>query len=192
MTTTTLSTQQLEHGVGRCLATREKNGYDDSDFYGLFAVELPGGWKFQWVETGSTRFAGGFIPRVDCTDEAILSAYREQRKQVMRELAAERTARQAAQVLPGKPVTVITAVTRGKNKVEAGAFGTVLKRTENPFESAWAARYGTQTYRLLIDLGDRKVWIDEEKVRVTGHEEQPLPDLDQTVDYFIAGNWPSL
>lgn len=52
--------------TGKVIATREDNGAYDSDF--LAFVETDEG-EFTWVTTGSTRFGGGFVAKVDATPD---------------------------------------------------------------------------------------------------------------------------
>lgn len=73
-----------------CVAAWENNFYDDSDFCGMFRME-DGSWRI--AETGSTRHAGGFIPRVNASDE-IKEEYKKyydaERKKFLEEDAARR------------------------------------------------------------------------------------------------------
>lgn len=211
MSVTTAPRAQVEkYGEGKCVAVIEKNGYHDSYFTGVFAVPavctcspaesltdhdpgcpVPGGWMFTREETGATAYAGGYVPVEDATED-VLAAYRAQRDAAMDRLTAEREAREARMVEAGKPVTVVDPVTRGKNKTAAGDTGVVKRRVVNDFDSSWAKQYGHRTYRVQVEMADdgRVLWMDEDRVRVTGFEDERLPVRDSQVDYVIAAQWP--
>lgn len=63
-----------EAARGNTLFMVERNGYDDSDFSGMFYDPKSG--KFGWATTGSTSYGGGFIPQPDASDD-IVARYRE-------------------------------------------------------------------------------------------------------------------
>lgn len=190
-----MSTQVEQYGPGMCVAMIERNGYDDSDFTGVFAVPAEGGYRFERKETGSTRYGGGYVPVEDATPE-VLAAYRARREEVMAGLAAERAEREAKVPSEGKAVTIVNPPTRGKNKVPAGTTGVVARRVLNDYDSRWAIENGHRTYRVRVDLdlprddSLRSVWLDEDRVRVTGFEDQDLPVNMDMVDAVIAGGWP--
>lgn len=194
MSTKTIPAEQAErHGHGMCVAVIERNGYHDSDFTAIFAKpDGFGGYDFVNETTGSTAYAGGYIAHEDATDE-VLVAYRDKRASVMANLSAARAEREAKMVDKGKAVTVVKAVTRGKNKVDAGATGTVLAREVNAFDSRWAIATDNRSYRVRVALDheDRVVWMDEDRVRVTGFEAEDAPVRDLQVDYIVAGAWPN-
>jgi hypothetical protein len=89
--------------AGTVIAVREKNGYDDSDFLAL--VPGPSG-GFVWVETGTTRFAGGFIATVDATDE-VIDAYEAWYTKHKDEANKAQAAHDARKVGVGSKVQVI-------------------------------------------------------------------------------------
>lgn len=70
--------------VGAVIATRERNFYDDSDFYAIIWNEEK--QRLEHCEYDTTRFAGGGTATVDCTPanlaKAYAWAYRETRKRV--------------------------------------------------------------------------------------------------------------
>jgi hypothetical protein len=183
--------------AGRVLATREKNGYDDSDFLAVVAFDAPdGGYVFGQVETGSTRYAGGFIARPNVTDPDLIAAYEAKRDEVYARLAADRAEAEARNPEVGKTVTIVRPVTRGKNKTEAGVTGTVARKVENTYGKRYGG-YAGKRYRLAVLLdepGDaRTVWLDDDRVRVQGYEsDRDLPDLSRVVDYVIAEAWPAV
>lgn len=188
-----ISEQDREFGPGMCVAVGEHNGYDDSDFYGIFAKPAEGGgFTFSKVTVGSTRHAGGFIPHVDATEE-VFAAYEPAREAVFAKMRAERAAEEAKIPTEGKPVTVVKPPTRGKNKMPAGVTGVVKRRVKNQFDSAWAIRHDQgRTYRLLVDIEERgEVWLDEERVRVQGHEDEEIGQVFLSVEYLIAASWPA-
>jgi hypothetical protein len=78
--------------AGTVIAVREKNGYHDSDFLAL--VPGPSG-GFGWVETGTTRFGGGFVATVDATDDVIdaYEAWHDTKVAEVREAQAQYDAR---------------------------------------------------------------------------------------------------
>lgn len=75
-------TKQYEYNVERykgcVLFLREHNGFEDSDFYAL--VYNKDTDKFEEIEYGSTRYAGGGVAHVDATPE-ILALYRTRAEQ---------------------------------------------------------------------------------------------------------------
>ena len=194
MTTSTYTpqTQADQFGVGNCLAVREHNGYNDSDFSGLFAVPNDdGGLTFTWAETGTTRFAGGYVPHKDITDPAIVAAYTARREQVLAEVATARAAEQEKIPTVGKQVVFVKAITRGKNKTEVGTVATVVARDTNPFDSAWTQRYGHRSYRLKVSVpGKFNFFTDEDRVRVVGHETEEIGAVYNDIDGLIVGSWP--
>lgn len=178
---------------GRILAWREQNGYHDSYFHSLIAFDAPdGGYVFGWRETGATAYAGGFIGRPDCTDEGILAAYQVRRDEVMAD-QAERAAQDALrEVTVGKTVTVIDPPSRGKNKVPMGTTGAVKRKVENAYGDPYGAKYGRpKRYRVEVETEHGTVWLDEERVRVSGYESDPLPLRDSAVEYMVAQSWPA-
>lgn len=102
--------------AGRVLADRERNFYDDSDFY---AVVFDGG-QLKTYEYGSTRFPGGGYAEVDATPEVV-----EQAEEWLKEWAfakfAEIIAENARKPEMGKAVRVI----RGR-KVPLGTEGIIF------------------------------------------------------------------
>lgn len=212
--------QAEAYGHGMCVAAIEQNGYHDSYFKGIFAVPVgvpcvahrpegsnPGPaavldvkpgcsdcdcdhYRFTTKETGATAYGGGFIP-VEDADEIVLDAYRARRDEIMESLAAERAEREARIPSEGKPVTIVKPPTRGKNKVPAGTTGVVKRRVVNDFDSRYAKEVsGLRSYRVQVETDDKVLWLDEDRVRVTGHEAEDLPISDSQVDYIIAGAWP--
>lgn len=181
-----VNAQQDEFGQGACVAMIERNGYNDSDFYGIFAVKDEDGYRFVTKATGSTAYGGGYVPQVDATED-VLVAYRARRQEVLDKLAAEREQRLARVPVVGKTVTVVKAVTRGKNKIHLGAVGEVVWRGEDQYRT-------TQTYtryRLGVEFDGVKVFLDDDRVRVLGFEDEDLGYEDSAVDYVIAGAWPA-
>jgi hypothetical protein len=197
-----VAAEQVEKfGAGMCVYRGEKNGYDDSDFYGIFAVPAePGtefsvkGYHFRNVETGSTRHAGGFIATVDATEE-VKEAYRAWVEAQMESIRAERAANDAKIPEVGTAVTVIEAVTRGKNKVAAGEVGVVFWRGGNRYGDMYGAKYDRPLrYRVGIELFDgTKVFVSEDRVAVQGHEheERPLP-AGHRLWGLMASTWPAI
>lgn len=187
-----MTSQVEQFGAGTCVAMIEKNGYHDSDFYGVFAKsDGEGGYTFEKVMTGSTAYGGGFVPNPDATDE-VLTAYRAKRAEVMDGITAARAARAERVPAIGKTVTFVEAITRGKNKTAAGATGTVFYRDVNGYDPMWRIKSGSRTYRVGVEFEDgRKVFAPESKVRVTGFEDEDVPNMDSVVDYVVAAAWPA-
>ncbi len=110
--------------VGLCLAERERNMYDDSDFFML--VWDPTEKRAYEIEFASTR--GWSYPSfgsfVDATPEvrAEYDAWKTEQDRVAREARAARLATQPTQ---GKRVRVVK-VTRGKDAPPAGVEGTIF------------------------------------------------------------------
>ena len=182
--------------AGRIVAWREDNGYHDSYFHSLVAFDAEdGGYTFGWVQTGATAYGGGYIGRPNVTDQGILEAYAAKRAEVLAGLAADRAAAAEKTVEVGKAVTIVKPTTRGKNKTEAGATGEVVRKVEDAYRGSRFADYaGVKFYRVAVLLdedGDaRTVWLDEDRVRVTGHEGEDLSVSMTSVDRLIAQSWP--
>lgn len=194
MSAPVISQQEQEFGVGRCVYAGEHNGYDDSDFYGIFAVPVEGGgFRFEKKIVGSTRHAGGYIPRADATDE-VKAAYQVARDAALVRLEADHQDELARVPDKGDAVTIVEPVTRGKNKVAAGEVGVVFWRGGNRYGDQYGAKYGRpERFRVGVELFDGdKVFLSEDKVRVQGRETEALGSTDRTVDYLVAGSWPAI
>lgn len=88
---------------GCVFATRERNGYSDSDFYAIVWDRDAG--KVREITYDSTRFAGGGSATVDATDEVRREAAAWLFPQWVAALRAEEDL-EAARVRPGRRVTV--------------------------------------------------------------------------------------
>lgn len=102
---------------GRVLATYEKNGYNDSDFYAIVETDEPG--KFTTIEYASTRgwtYLNGAT--VDATDD-VLGRYKAFRKGLADQAQARREAQDKRRL--AKDATV--RVTTGKHKDIEGTVG---------------------------------------------------------------------
>ena len=166
-----------------CVSHWENNGYDDSDFGAVWW----NGETFQSGIVGSTRYAGGTIPaaKADENLKAKYTAWREARLHVFR---VERVRELLADPVPEREVIVIQSVTRGKNKIEAGAKGIVFwtgEKNNDPYGREWGKKW-----RVGIKVGDRKVYIDRDRVRVIGYEDSPLPLKNDIVQTAFAMSYP--
>lgn len=175
---------------GLVLETRERNGYDDSDFYAL--VWNPETRAVETVEYGSTRYwtylntatADASLETLTGVEEWLAEQYD---KQVERMAAVE-----ATEIKVGIEVEVTKAVTRGKNKVAKGMRGTVVWRGEDTYNtSRWSA---FQKYRVGIEIpeadGDRRVFLSEDNVTRVGapvfDEDNPFPPGASPYAGYIA------
>lgn len=196
MSAEVISLQEQEFGAGRCVYAGEHNGYDDSDFYGIFAIDAEGGgYRFEKKIVGSTRHAGGFIPRKDATDE-VLAAYRVAREAALAKIGEEIAENEAMVPVVGSFVTVIEAVTRGKNKVAAGEAGIVFWRGGNRWGDQYGEKYGRpEQFRVGVELFDgSKVFLAEYRVQVQGLEGEGKHALRRgdMVWGLLASSWPSV
>lgn len=130
-----------EESAGRCLYAREWNGYDDSDFSGLFYDPATG--AFEWATTASTAWYGGFIPTPNATPEAV-AAYESWWNARYEVLKAEADENEQAIPKPGREVRVV-----GGRKYK-GREGVAAWYGEDRYKTS---RYGT-FYRVGIDPSD--------------------------------------
>lgn len=148
---------------GRVLATRERNGYHDSDFDALVWTE---DGKPRWVEYDTTRGAGGGTAKVDATDE-VKAAYADYRDKYVAAQKAERAREDAARVAKGKRVRVV----KGR-KVPVGTEGVVFWIGD----SRWGLRVGLRPNR----FGGEAVFTSIDNVEVVGDDgetmKQPGPE----------------
>jgi hypothetical protein len=189
--TRTIPTAQAEkYGHGHCVKMIERNGYDDSDFCGIFAVPTEGGYRFTWETTGSTRYGGGYVPVADATPE-VLEAYKAHRQVQLDRLADEQAAESDRTPFKGKAVTIVRSTCRGKNLVTEGETGTIIWRGEDGYKAQRQDAQGVRYYRVGIQMDDgRKVFTAEENVRVQGHEGEELGKDLGYVHGMIAQSWP--
>lgn len=193
----TPGTAQIDtYGAGTCLAFRERNGYDDSDFFGLFAIKGEDGtYRFEEHQTGSTAFSGGFIAAPDATPE-VLAAYRAYRAELIATFHAEHAEKARQFVEQGSKVTVVNPTTRGKNRCEKGETGTVVRRYVQEGRT-YGSGYGAVTIedvrvQVRLDSGNI-IWLDEERVRVTGFEDTDrIPRRDRTAEAMVLYTRPAL
>lgn len=170
--------------VGLCISDRERNGYDDSDFFMLVWDQEAG--KPEEIMFATTR--GWSYPsygsQPDATPEvrALYDAWHVKQIEADRLRRAER---EAAVPRKDRRVVVTTAVTRGKNKVEAGVTGTVFwfgadsfdrsDRYRTPMQSAIISQIGDPSRGMrvgvLLDDG-RKVFIAATSVDVVRDQQE--------------------
>jgi len=103
-----------------CVANREINGYDDSDFMATFLIE--GTCEFEEIMTGSTRFGGGsYFTKINASDE-VKEMYRAW-------LTAQSTIRESRIVRVGKECTILKS-RKNKDKV-----GKIIEIRTSPYDS---------------------------------------------------------
>jgi len=151
---------------GCVLCTRERNYYDDSDFYAVYWNREKG--ILDSYEYGTTRcwtYDNG--AGVDATPEVIAEA-----EAWLERWAFERwrvyNADQAARVEAGKVVRVV----KGR-KIPKGTVGTVKRLW------SWKTGYSewTRKHRVLLTLEDgQEVWTDLQNVEVAEPEKYLLPE----------------
>lgn len=167
---------------GCVLATRERNGYDDSDFYAVVWDEEA--QICRSVEYATTRFyTYGNYAEIDATPEAIAKAQVWLRKWAVMRLESE-AANKARKPSIGKTVKVI----KGR-KLAIGTTGRIFWAQEQ------RSQYGTWHYgwRYGIELVDgSRTFVDGKNVEVD-HPEDYLPDyayiLAQADCYSKSGQW---
>ena len=118
---------------GCVLTTRERNGYDDSDFYAIVWDEAQ-----QCVhehEYSSTRYAGGGNAVVDATEETIEKVY-QYCCALFTEQVKQEAVKDATRFNMGRPVRVVKAVKRAKdarNNAPKGMTGTVTQVSDGTY-----------------------------------------------------------
>jgi len=153
-----------ESYVGCVLATRERNGYDDSDFYAVVWDEEKQCCRdITYATTRAWTYNNGAV--VDATEEVKRKARRWQRKLIARAYLNRETFR-ASEPGVGKVVRIKRTV--GKGSIPAGSVGEVLKQRANPFRTYYRNGYNrpgnreNQQFLVEFDLGpnpgDRRRW----------------------------------
>lgn len=160
---------------GLCVAEREHNGHDDSDFY--MTVWNPETGAPETVMFATTR--GWCYPclgsAVDATPE-VKAAYAAWQKAAAEKEAKRLREREARRPRLHCNVTITSAITRGKNKVEAGAKGDVFwigtdRDSRSRYRNSYAASLGLTDPRDGMRLGvrlldGRRIFIDALKCEV--------------------------
>lgn len=147
---------------GLCIADREMNGYDDSDFYMLV-------WNHEKGEPEEIMFAttrGWSYPSmasyVDATPE-VLALHDAHVRKVQKEMSIARDKAQAAKVAFGKQVKVV----RGR-KVPQGTIAEVFWTGPDKFASRFNPRPALRVGLRLLD--GSKVFTSESNVEVINPE----------------------
>lgn len=181
--------QVERYGAGRVVAVRERNGYHDSDFYAMVAVDrAEGGYDFRWEMTGSTAWASEMLDAVvDATPE-VFEAYRVAREAAIERDMERRARERAAMAEIGSTVVVVEPVTRGANKTEAGAVGTV-KAVAAGRQSRYGTWRGPDRIRVEMESG-QEIWIDRSRIVVQGFEEYG-PGWE-VQPWGIGAGWPEV
>jgi CubicO group peptidase (beta-lactamase class C family) len=170
--------------VGRVLALRERNGYDDSDFYAIVWDDEKG--RPVEVEYASTR--GWTYPngaKVDATPEIVEKWEAWTREQ---KAACERARLAAEAALPrvGRTVRVV----KGR-KVEVGTVGEVFWAGRDQFKRGpWGRREIERVGIRLLD-GSR-VFLDAGNVVVEGAEGPAPADEDRHAVALAYGHGATL
>ena len=183
-----------EEAKGRTLFMREQNGYNDSDFSGLFydpALE-----KFGWATTGSTAYSGGFIPRPDAADD-IVDKYEVAYNEAYDRYYAEVNDYLAKVPDVGKEVKVVGG-RKHKNKV-----GKVVWFGDDAYSSSrWMVshRIGVLTEdgeRFFVSAEQVEVKVNGEYVEAEGTSTSTGlggsfgGSHDKFLGYLFASSWPN-
>lgn len=162
--------------VGKVFATRERNGYDDSDFYAV----VWDGTSVRNVEYGTTRaWTYHNSAAADATPETTEAA-NAWGKVAARKLARTEAVEKATQVEKGKRVKV----TRGR-KVAKGTEGVVIWVGTSPGYTRWAPvqhRVGFKT-----DAGET-IFTAASNVEVTDPE-MYLPGSEELDEIAAKATW---
>lgn len=145
---------------GATFCDRERNFYDDSDFY----VIAWDGEKLVYHEYASTRFAGGGHANVDATEETRALA-RDWLEHRYREQIGVADEAQAYEVTEGKWVVV-----RSGRNIAPGTEGRVLRLTEGRYGRERAQVEGADGLRFWIDsrhlaVADPASYLHSEEAR---------------------------
>jgi len=179
---------------GAVLATRERSGHDDSDFYAVVWDEERG--AVTTVEYASTRYGGGGSAEVDATLEVIEKARAWWRAAKASDLEA--ALRDVRSVRDGDEVRVV----KGR-KLPLGTVGRVFWRGANPFrtyyrngynrpESLDNQRVGVETaggLRTFLALENVEKVVDEEALKAEVAERVERADPDGYERAFAAPGW---
>lgn len=146
--------------VGLVLELKERNGYDDSDFYAV--VWNPEKGEPETVEYATTR--GWTYPNeatIDATPE-VVAAYHEYRERKRVEYAVKQARREAKVPRKGR----LVRVARGR-KVPIGTVGTVAWIGDDKYWRGWSGRNAWVLDQLAyVELGRYRVGIDTDNGRV--------------------------
>lgn len=140
----------VEKYKGAVLATYERNGYHDSDF---FAVA----WNQEsqaviGFEYGTTRFGNGGYADVDATPEVIELA--KQYKSLV-QTKHENELQALRNKLMATGITVQVKLSRGKNKHLNGALGTVF----------WVGNgYAKHSIRVGVEVSGERIFLDSKNL----------------------------
>lgn len=160
--------------VGLVLETRERNGYNDSDFYAV--VWNPEKGKTEHIEYGTTRFwTYPNSASVDATPE-VRAAYEAWQTQCREAERARSEAERAKMPDVGKRVRII-----GGRKVPKGTECEVFwfgkdsfqearsRRYANPYASLLGFHYHPEEYRVGVRLlNGNKVFVSAKHVEIIG------------------------
>lgn len=175
---------KVEDFEGRVVAVRERNGYNDSDFYALTAVDTEDGVKFEWKQYGTTRFPFMLQVGVNATAE-VEAEYAKQYEAARAKFEAECQEYEAATVAKGKQVTVVAG-----RKVPKGKQGEVRWVGVDKYAPAWG---GFKKYRVGVKFeGEQDLtFMSMDNVRVTGYEDFGTcdPDSNRATGWVFAETW---
>lgn len=177
--------------VGAVLETRERNGYDDSDFYAVVWDEAE--QRVKEVEYGSTRFwTYPNYAKVDATDEVKAKARAYAYQKALEQAKGEAVA-QAKTPAVGKSVKVLKGKQKGKEGVVFWA-----KEQGNPFAPRYSWR-AKPALRVGVDTGTERFFTAGTNVEVTNPQDyvKPLSEVEQAARYWSNGlgagaSWGSL
>lgn len=175
----------VEWAVGRVLTTRERNGYDDSDFYAV----IWDGETIRSYEYATTRFYSYHNSAgADATPETVAAADEWARARMFDTIRAE-AAREASKPTVGKTVSVV----RGR-KVAKGTTGRVgwagRNRAFSDQHAGWAYHpHGTDRVRIDLEDGTR-VFVDAANVEVVDPGDY-MADEDEVKTVAARYNWSS-
>lgn len=175
-----------EQFKGRVVAVVERNGYDDSDWYATYAVEVDGGYEFKRALVGTTRFAwDGHLPPVDATDE-VFAAYKAQREAVWAKYDAEQAEAKAGTVDKGKRVVVVAG------RKYKGKSGEVFWKGEDQYKPSYGS--GFKHYRVGVKFDDgEKGFLPADQCRVEGFDPEVVYSDEPSLGVMQAmlAAWPS-
>jgi hypothetical protein len=175
--------------TGKVLATYEKNGYDDSDFYAVVETDEPGVFTtVQYATTRAWTYLNGAT--VDATPE-VVARYEAFRKGLAEEVRQQQAEAAKRELKVGATVTV----DRPRSK-KNGVTGVVKWVGLNQYgrHRDYGFGYGLHAYRVGVDTGTETVFVpaDYVKMNVDGEWVEPTApgrNFGTTYGYLVADAW---
>lgn len=163
---------------GCVLTTRERNGYDESDFYAIVWDEA---YKcVREVEYDSTRYAGGAAASQDYTEEVVAKVY-AYCCNLFAHQAYNTAVDTATRFQKGKRIVVTKSVKRAKdarNNVPKGMTGTVMQLSDSSFGARVQFVDDQADQDVPMDRWKHYHWVSAENVEVVEPEQYYISPED--------------